>query len=296
MTRGFFLLIAVVSAAAMVQSGVLLETPVKITADAGSQPGAAAASASTALNLAIDQGSHEFRLTVAQRGNANEALSAQKARTGWKDGFLFIRDDCRGTGETRRAWRCVVDQVFTYVDGRGGKRLVHLGEVFAGDDCVEEARFGCALYRGTFTDIDDTLENNTLVSHADSPALLLQIHVISGEFVVDLDESWGSNQERYKAGERCLAAKPAERAVHCVEGITPRRAYLFNAALATYTRRTDQLHRIRMYARSALCDGSTESECTEALRLSALLLAEIRPGERLRPRGNVKSVPLPSGK
>lgn len=277
----------------MAQSSVLVETPVRVTADVKAEAKADVSAATTALDLAINQGSHEFRLTVVQRGSASEALSAQKARSGWKNGYLFIRDDCRGTNETKRAWRCVVDQVFAYVDGRDGKRLVHLGEVFAGDDCVDEAKFGCALYERTFTDIDDTLENNALVGRADSPAMLVEMYVTSGELVVDLDETWGRNQERFTAGERCLAAKPAERATHCVDGITPRRAYLFNAALATYTKRADQLMRIRTVARSALCEGSTEAECSEALRLSALMLADIRPGEKPRPRGNVRSVPLP---
>ena len=123
--------------------------------------------------------------------------------------------------------------------------------------------------------------------------MLLEIHVTSGEFVVDLDETWGRNQERFAAGERCLAATAVERASVCIDGITPRGAYLFNSALATYTRRTDNLLRIRTFARGALCESRSEAECSETLRLSALMLAGIRPGEKPRPRGNVKSVPLP---
>lgn len=285
---------------AIAQPTVLIDSPVRITADAVSVSNISkvptkseAAPATTALSLAINRDSYEFRLTVMQRGNPLEALAAQKARSGWKDGYLFIRDDCLAAIEAKRAWRCVVDQVFTFVDSRDGKRLVHLGEIFAGDDCLEEAKLGCALYQGAFTDIYDALENNSLVSRADSPALLLEIRVVSGEFVVDLDETWGRNQERFTAGERCLAAKAIEQASVCIDGITPRGAYLFNSALATYTRRTDNLQRIRTFARGALCENRNEAECSEPLRLSALMLAGIRPGEKPRPRGNVKSVPLP---
>ena len=284
---------------AIAQPTVLIEAPVRITADAVAVSNAskvptksAAASATTALGLAINRDSYEFRLTVMQRGSPLVALAAQKARSGWKDGYLFIRDDCLAAIEAKRAWRCVVDQVFTFVDSRDGKRLVHLGEIFAGDDCLEETKFGCALYQGAFTDLYDSLEKNSLVGRADSPALLLEIRVASGEFVVDLDETWGRNQERFTAGERCLAAMAAEQVSDCTDGITPRGAYLFNSALATYTRRTDNLQRIRRFARGALCESRSEAECSETLRLSALMLAGIRPGEKPRPRGNVKSMSL----
>jgi hypothetical protein len=281
---------------AIAQTSVLLESPVKITVHVRNVSGTDANTPVSAMDLAIHQGSHEFRLTVMQRGDSAGALAAQKARTGWKDGYLFIRDDCLGANEEKRAWRCVVDQVFTFVDSREGKRLVHLGDVFAGDDCLDEARLACALYQGAFTDIYDALENNALVSHAESPALLLETQAADGQFTVDLDATWGHNQERFGAGERCLEAGAAERTSACVDGITPRRAYLFNSALATYTRRLEQLMRVRAFARTALCEGRSDSDCSEVLRLSALVLAGIRPGEKPRSRGNVKSVLLSKSK
>ena len=337
MTRFLRLLIASAAFAANAQSNIatrlLIEAPVKITVEDKSTSSVRPV---TTFNLAINQGTHEFRFAVLQHGNAADALAAQKARTGWKDGYLFIRDDCLNSSETKRVLRCVVDQVFTFVDSRDGKRLVHLGEVAAGEDCIDELRIGCALYQGVFTDIYDTLEKNVFVGRADAPAPLLEMRVVSGEWVVDLVDTWGRNQERYGAGERCLAAKPSERAVHCIEGITPRRAYLFNSTLATYTQRVEDLDRIRGFARSALCekdkrgndergndkrgddvgrdaksgdekrreekrrDGEreekTDADCSEILRLSALMLAGIRPGEKPRPRGNVQSIPLPPNK
>ena len=288
------LLVAAIAQPALAETGVLLDGPVKVTAEAGVAARTDATPTVTPLTLYIHQGTFAFRLAIRQRGNAAEAMTAQKAMTGWKDGYLFVRDDCLGTGDEKRSARCVVDQVFTFVDGRDGKRLVHLGDVFAGEDCIEESRFGCALDQGAFTDILDSFETNSLVSRTESPLPLLEIQVSSGEFVVNLDATWGRNQERFAAGERCLAAKMAERSTACLkgEGITARGAYLFNSVLAAYTRRTEQLTRIRAYARSALCEGNAETDCSEALRLSALMLAGIRPGEKPRSRDSVKTVPV----
>lgn len=243
----------------------------------------------SAIELTLNHDTHEFRLSVLQRGDPATALAAQKVRTGWKDGYLFVRDDCLGANDEKRAWRCVVDQVFTLVDSREGKRLVHLGEVYAGDDCVDEARFGCAVYQGTITDIYDQLEGNALVGRTEAPAILMEMRMTSGQLVVDLDETWGRNQERFTAGERCLAAKPEVRKEVCIEGISPRQAYLFNSALATYTRRTGHLMRIREFARAALCDDRQDAQCSEYLRLSALMLAGIRPGGKPRARTSVNA-------
>lgn len=260
----------------------------------------AAGSDTSRIALTISNSAQQFQLTVLQRGNASDALAAQQARTGWKDGYLFVRDDCLAPNEAKRPWRCVVDRVFTFVEGSNGKRLAYIGEVHAGDDCAEEAKFGCAVYDQLFTDIYDKLEHNAVLAPEESPALLLEMRVKSGEFVVDLDETWGRNQERFNAGNRCLAATPAERTTACIDGITPPRAYLFNASLATYTRRTDSLMRVHAYARTALCGEVAESKnddvCRERLRLSALMLASIKPGERPRPRGGVTSILAPAGK
>lgn len=294
---------AISSAAA--QTSVLFDSPVKVTAQpytwAKSDASATApASAFATFNITISDTTYQFQLTVALRGTYSDALAALKTRSGWKDGYLFVRDDCRGAIGDNLAARCVVDQVFTFVESANGKRLVHLGEVATGDDCVDESKFGCALYQGVFTDIFDAFENSTMFGRRDTPAPLLEMRAVNGQFVVDLDETWGRNQERFTAGERCLAAKHTERATTCIDGITPRGAYLFNATLATYTRRAEHLTRVRAFARSALCDSESdinaESECSELLRKSALLLAGIRPGEKPKARSSVRAVATTSGK
>lgn len=244
----------------------------------------------TNITVKLQDSTTEFRVDVAQRGAGAAAVHEQQLRTGWKRGFFFVRDDCLETDEAKRPFRCVVDHVFTFVEGGKGKRLVYLGEVYAGDDCVEEVKLGCALYEDFFTDIYDVLEVNTVLSRNDSPGILLEMRAVNGEWEVDPVETWGRNQERFIAGEKCLAAKGDAQLTACVDGITPRRAYFFNATLATYTQRRDELTRTRAYARSAMCIGASDEECSETLRLSALLLARVKSGERPRNRGKVTTL------
>ena len=270
---------------------VLLESPVRILADV--LPGAA--TGTTKLALTVQHGTGAFVLSVAQRGTATEALAAQKATSGWKDDYLFIRDDCLNDPTAVSAWRCVVDHVFMIAEdakSKSGGRLIYVGEVFAGDECIDAPRIGCALYKGTFSDIYDWLEDNAQLTRAESPAVLIESTVQGGVFTVDLEDTWKANQERFLAGARCLQAKPELQKERCIDGINPRRAYFFNTVLATYSRREEHLMRTRAFARAVLCERErlSESGCSEALRASALLLAGIKPGERPRLRGNVSSV------
>ena len=280
------------------QSSILFESPVKIIAQARAESKTPTTPTATTFDMTLSQPAFEFRFTVRQPGAAAEALAALKKRSGWKDGVLFIRDECAASPPATPVLRCAVDQVFTFVDNADSVRLVHLGEVFAGEECIEDGKFGCSLYRGEFTDLYDVFENNAFVGRDDVPAPLLEMRAVNGQLTVDLDETWGRNQERFTASERCLAAKPAERIEMCVEGITRRGAYLFNSTLAAYTKREDALMRTRPFARAALCDEKTvdDSACSEMLRKSALLLASIRPGEKPRLRGDVKSLSIPEKK
>lgn len=237
--------------------------------------------ANSSVRVILKYDTQQLSFDVRQR---SADANGKRKVFGWKDGFLFVRDDCQVSDESKRPWRCAVDHVYTLVDVKDGKRLAHLGDVHAGEDCIDEAKIGCALYQGVFTDIYDRLENHAFANRADAPAPLIEMRVKSGELIVDLDETWGRNQERFTAGERCLSAAITERASACVDGISPRRAYLFNATLATYAKREEALNRTRGYARNALCDRESEDACSEILRISALMLASIRPGEKPRAR------------
>ena len=288
----FFVAAWCVAANAIAATSVLLDAPVRVTAETSSGAGPN----KTALALTIRHGTSEFTLSVSQRGNAGDALAAQKSTSGWKEGYLFIRDDCLADDPAATVWRCVVDHVFALAEiekSTSGARLIYVGSVFAGEECIESKQIGCALYKGVFTDIYDRLESNALTPRTEAPALLIESTVRGGVFQVDLIETWKANQERFIAGGKCLAATQEMQKERCVEGITPRGAYLFNAALATYARQDEPLARTRAFARAALCESAraklSESECSAALRASALMMSSVKPGERPRARGNVSS-------
>ena len=271
---------------------VLLESPIRVVAETLVGPVAD----KLRLEISIQHSTGEFVLNVLQRGTTAEALATQKATSGWKDGYLFIRDDCLNDDPASAVWRCVVDHVFALAEdakSKSGVRLIYVGDVFAGEECIEAKLIGCALYKGAFTDIYDRLENNVLAPRAESPALLIESIVQGGVFAVDIEETWKANQERYLAGTKCLQAKPDMQKERCTDGITPRRAYLFNTALTTYTRQDEHLVRTRTFARAALCESGgtnlTDAECSDTLRAAVLMLATIKSGEKPRPRGNVLS-------
>lgn len=276
--------------AAGAQPVVLIDAPVKVTAEP--QKDGRIESGITALIIEVQDRQQAFRFQVFQRGSAAEALARQRAATGFKDGFLFIRDDCLSDNPEKTTWRCVLDKVFAWTDSDAGKRLIYVGDVYAGEECEAAAKLGCALDDGHFTDIFDLLENNAINTHAEAPALLIDLRIHSGQFVVDLEDTWGRNQERYKAGAKCLAASIESRAEACTDGISPRRAYMFNAALASYTRRDAELERTRAFARSALCTNVPEADCSDTLRASALILSRIVPAAKPRNRGMLRAYRL----
>ncbi len=245
----------------------LLTFPVHVsaTADFDKQGGAAN------ITLTLEQETRRFTLVTAQShvASAAQAIERQRAVTGWKEGYLFVRDSCGGGN----AWRCDRDHVFTLTAvKKGNDELVYVGAVASGEDCSEP---GCALEDGVFTDIYDGLEANALTSHADAPALIIGLKAQGGSFVADPDLTWEMNQERYTAGLRCLtdhASKP------CAERVTPRNALLFNALLAQYTGRRDELAAFRLFARGVMCEGLDDAGCLPVLAEFERILAKVTPG------------------
>lgn len=276
---------------ASAQSLVLVDHPVKVVAevrkDARSEAGV------TPLAIEVRDGDQAFRFDVLTRGEPAAALAAQQRVTGFKDGHLFIRDDCPADGARQKRRRCALDKVFAWAETSSGKRLIYVGDVAAGEECEAPGKVGCALFDGTFTDLYVQPETGALTPSADVPPIFIEMKLQSGEFVVDLEDTWGRNQERFRAGERCLAALkdgPPARDAACADGIQPRLAYLFNAALATYTRREAVLAGVHTHARAALCEGLDDAGCGNTLRASALFLARVAPGARPQNRGVVRAL------
>lgn len=245
----------------------LLTFPVRVSATADFDKPAGAAD----IMLTLEQETRRFALTTLQTHvtSAAEGIERQRAVTGWKEGYLFVRDSCGGGN----AWRCDRDHVFTLIaDKKGNGELVYVGAVASGEDCNEP---GCALEDGVFTDIYDGLEANALTSHADAPALIIGLREQGGSFVADPDLTWEMNQERYTAGLRCLADQASKP---CAERITPKNALLFNALLAQYTGRRDELAAFRLFTRAAMCEGLDDTGCLPILAEFERILAKVTPG------------------
>jgi hypothetical protein len=223
------------------------------------------------ITLTLEHETRRFTLTTLQTrvASAAEAVERQRTVTGWKEGYLFVRDSCGGGN----AWRCDRDHVFTLIaDKKGRDELVYVGAVASGEDCSEP---GCALEDGVFTDIYDGLEANALTSHADAPAPIIGLSEQGGHFVVDPDLTWDMNQERYTAGLRCLTDQAGNA---CTERVTPKNALLFNALLAQYTGRRDELAAFRIFTRGAMCKGLDDAACLPVLAEFERIVAKVTPG------------------
>ncbi len=245
----------------------------------------------TTLTVTLVKNDAGYRLPTRWRGKPLEAIALHQKLSGWKGDYFFVRDDCLAPADIA-PWRCVREHVFTLVDQ--GEHLAYLGSVFAGEDCIEEKKFGCALYKDVFTDLYDTLEKNTLIAREESPALLLELRAKDGVFVADLDETWTRNQERYHAGNRCLAASPDERKDKCTEGIAPLRALLFNLTLTRYTRHLDEYAEVRKHVYDTLCPRVSKADCGVASQSLDYLVDSVAPGDL--PKRIERVVPLPAGK
>ncbi len=245
----------------------LLRFPVRVSATADFDKQAGLAN----ITLTLEQETRRFTLATRQTrvASAEEAVERQRIVTGWKEGYLFVRDSCGGGN----AWRCDRDHVFTLVaDKKGNDELVYVGAVASGEDCNEP---GCALEDGVFTDIYDGLEANALTTHADAPAPIIGLSEQGGRFVADLDLTWDMNQERYTAGLRCLADQTGNA---CTERVTPKNALLFNALLAQYTGRRDELAAFRLFTRGVMCEGLDEAGCLPVLAEFERIITKVMPG------------------
>ena len=73
--------------------------------------------------VTVTLGNQRFRFAtvIPEFESPTAGLARQRALTGWKGDYLFVRHQCGQLAE----WRCIVDQVFTRV----GDTLIHLGAV-----------------------------------------------------------------------------------------------------------------------------------------------------------------------
>jgi hypothetical protein len=259
----------------------LLKFPVHVVAAASFDEQSRIAS----LDITIEHESGSFRFATLRGpvASGDEAIGRQRVLTGWKDGYLFVRDSCGGGN----ALRCDKEQVFMLVaDKPGQDRLVYAGAVAADEDCDSP---GCTFDDGVFSDVFDGLEGNAFMSHADAPAPLLGLREQGGRLLAGLDLTWEMNQERYSAGLRCMLADAEQR--ECDESITPLRALLFNSVLARYVKNAAALENAQIGARTILCDALDEKKCAARLRAFNRMIAGVRAGALPKSRPPVHTLP-----
>ncbi|HEX5464823.1 MAG TPA: hypothetical protein VFW88_08925 [Burkholderiales bacterium] len=165
----------------------ILAQPVKVVAQSDSKPGDPARFFPFALTVSHGGRSFTFRTLLIAVADRHQALAVLRQTIGWKDGYLFVRQECGGGNR----WRCDVDQVFALRDGR----LIHIGEQLGGR---REQGPGAFFHDGYFTDVYDRFESNDLTSHAGAPSFTIYIKENNGSFVVDLTRTWAGNRDAFK--------------------------------------------------------------------------------------------------
>ena len=242
---------------------IILSDSVKVTATLNNPPDDEPFEA----ELTIERGNDRFRISTSIYGakDQDEAISVLKRVTGWKEGYLFVREDCGGGN----AWRCDLDHVFAIRQGR----LNHLGEVAAGmpwDSLVGKYK------DGYFTDIYNKFEINDLTSHAHAPGMTLFLQEKGGHLQVNLEYTCLQNREVFMEDAAKIAgnrgkefADENSRAVYLIPPI------LSNAVYAKYCRRGTELSHIMRVAKSVL----TKHELQKFLAI----LAQVVPGEKPEP-------------
>jgi hypothetical protein len=216
---------------------VILDRPVRVVAYA--EPTRPPATPIRAFRLRIGRGADcfEARTLIHDPGptRGENAITVLRRSIGWKDGFLFVRQECGGGN----MWRCNVEDVFELRRGR----LVPLGALAA----RAPAGIGTCREHGRFLDVYDDLEINPVTSHAGAPAFQIVARAQDGRLVVDPAETWDldlggfrSRQALAEALKRPAPEDPRTDAEGRWEGVVSPR--LANAALARYCDRAEELN------------------------------------------------------
>jgi hypothetical protein len=157
--------------------------------------------------------------------NVEDGVSQIKEGIKWKSEYLFVLSECGGGN----AWRCNAAQVFTI----RGDQLIHIGSV--------ASPYESTYQNDLFYDIYDRLEVNPLTSHAAAPSITTVMREVNGHFVVDRDLTWEKNQQRYEENMKIIESADDRTAEIKDRDERFIAAILFNAALAKYCDRTEEL-------------------------------------------------------
>ena len=194
------------------------------------------------FELNISGGKNKFiiQTMLIARNNYKEAISDIRKGTGWKGGYLFIPSECGGGN----AWRCNTEHVFAFRKGK----LIRIGEL--GFGIKSEAGPGSSYDNEYFYDYYDRLENNNLTSHAGAPGVVMVMREVEGVFVVDLENTWIFNANRYVENKKYIDTYKTDKKVWPTEKyISP---LLGNAVLSKFCDRKLELESIVDQARMSL--------------------------------------------
>jgi hypothetical protein len=213
---------------------------------------------------------YRFPTYVPDFENPNVGIDQQRALSGWKGDYLFVRHQC---GQAAN-WRCVVDQVFTLKSGS----LLHLGAVESRDCTVLGCRYDDAT--GEFRDVLDRFQVNPVTGQTDSPPVPIVRRVVGGALVTDRDATWALNKRSYDSAIACLQHMAANGfEVPCAEKQNPWTAFLSAAKLTRVAGRTAEWNRLFDEHAKAYCGKSADARCTWRLNGTQDFLAKIEAGE-----------------
>jgi len=260
------LLCALTARAAGAQDVTLLSQPVSVTARSESQPGDPARYFPFTLTVSRGGQAFAFKTLIVAVADQEDAIEVLRRTIGWKDRYLFVREECGG-GNT---WRCDVDQVFAF----RGDRLVHLGEQIGGS----RSQGPGALFRnGYFVDMYDRLETNALTTHAGAPSFAIYMKDTNERLTVDLDRTWKEGRAGYERNRKELARIGSNRSMDSPgRSETQTSLLLDNAALARYCLKNEPLEQTMREAQRLIAP--------ERLATLQSIVRQISPGELPAPR------------
>jgi hypothetical protein len=225
------------------------------------------------FDVIVSRGSRRFTVeTVVVADTYALAVAQLRRTTGWKDHYLFVRED----GEGNR-WKTMAEQVFELRNGQ----LISLGRMLATND----ERLATSWRHGWFYDVYDDLEEDGYLCHACSPRVWLRLREQDGRLVPDLDATWAESADEYAEDDSLARATRHPGAGDWAPVIDPR---IDRAVMARYCGRTAELSRIVAEAQSLLPPKEFARFRRE--------LAKVRPGAL--PYGSEPMTPdaMPSGR
>ena len=239
----------------------ILSQPVAVTARADSQPGDPREFFPFTLTVSRGERTFTYKTVIVAVPDQEEAVGVLKQTIGWKDGYLFVRQECGGGN----MWRCDVDQIFAV----RSDRLIRVGEEAGGSRSQGPGAF---FRSGYFVDMYDRLETNDLTTHAGAPSFAIYMKERSGALVVDLARTWKEGRATYRKNRKEIMVVGREGALDTrTRSETLASLLLHNAALARYCNRGAEFDETMRDARQLLPAARWETFAT--------LVQRVTPGE-----------------